>query len=245
MTSRGSRPSVRWTGGRSRLSARRSDSSSQAASRPKRRRRRSSLRSATDFRRAGEGISAYVGDGRNRWPAVQRLDAAHLFRLALGKGAEWARYRGVAEEGIEFRRIAELIGRRLGLPVVSVSLEEAADETFAPRRSRTRELFGRLKTIVPRLREANRGRVSRSERPHPMRRYQPAGIPDRRILRSSRGNHSDEPAGADRAASPYFFGTLKASSISAMAASSIGLNSPRRRAARRALAVASATSRRS
>jgi nucleoside-diphosphate-sugar epimerase len=74
-----------------------------------------------------KGVSAYIDEGGNRWNAVHRLDAAHLYRLALEKGEGGLRYHAVGEESITFKSIAEAIGKKLGIPVVSKSKEEAAE----------------------------------------------------------------------------------------------------------------------
>ncbi len=74
-----------------------------------------------------KGVSAYVCDGSNRWPAVHRLDAARLFRIALEQAPAGTVLHGVGEEGVPVREIAEVIGRHIGLPGASVSAEQAAE----------------------------------------------------------------------------------------------------------------------
>jgi nucleoside-diphosphate-sugar epimerase len=74
-----------------------------------------------------KGVSAYLGDGQNRWPAVHRLDAARLYRLAIEDPAAAGPFHAVAETGVEFRRIAAAIGKGLGLPVISVPAERATE----------------------------------------------------------------------------------------------------------------------
>jgi nucleoside-diphosphate-sugar epimerase len=102
------------------------------------------------------GISAYVGDGSNRWPAGHTLDAAHLVRLALEGAPAGSRLHAVGDEGIAFREIAAVIGRHLNQPVISIPPEQAGahfgflgglvalDNPVSS--TRTRELLGWIPT---------------------------------------------------------------------------------------------------
>jgi nucleoside-diphosphate-sugar epimerase len=72
-----------------------------------------------------KGVSAYIGEGRNRWPAAHVQDVAHLYRLAFEKREAGSRYHAVAEEGIAMREIAAVIGRGLKVPVVGLAPEQA------------------------------------------------------------------------------------------------------------------------
>ncbi|MFC4035975.1 SDR family oxidoreductase [Streptomyces polygonati] len=77
-----------------------------------------------DIARA-KGVSGYIGDGSNRWPAVHRLDAARLFRLALENAPAGSALHGVADEGVPIRAVAEVIGRHLDVPVAEIPREDA------------------------------------------------------------------------------------------------------------------------
>jgi nucleoside-diphosphate-sugar epimerase len=74
-----------------------------------------------------KGFSVYIGEGQNRWNAVHRLDAAHLYRLTIENAAPGARYHAAAEEGIAVKAIAEAIAEQLGIPVKSITPEAAAE----------------------------------------------------------------------------------------------------------------------
>lgn len=99
-----------------------------------------------------KGVSAYAGDGLNHWPAVHRLDVAKLYRLVLENGSAGACYHVVAEQGVPFRDIAAVIGRRLNVPAVAMSPQQAnnhfgwfahfATNDTPASSKRTRELLG-------------------------------------------------------------------------------------------------------
>jgi nucleoside-diphosphate-sugar epimerase len=74
-----------------------------------------------------KGVSGYIGDGSNRWPGVHRLDASRLYRLALEKAPAGSVLHAIGEEGVPTRELAEVIGRHLNIPVVSIAGEDAAD----------------------------------------------------------------------------------------------------------------------
>jgi nucleoside-diphosphate-sugar epimerase len=74
-----------------------------------------------------QGMSAYPGDGLNHWASGHRLDAAHLYRLALESGEAGSRFHAVADEGVSVREIAAIIGRHLEVPVVSLPVEQAVE----------------------------------------------------------------------------------------------------------------------
>ena len=74
-----------------------------------------------------KGVSAYIGEGKNRWPAAHVTDVARLYRLAVEKGTAGARYHAVAEEGVALKDIAEAIGRGLKVPITSISPEQAQE----------------------------------------------------------------------------------------------------------------------
>ena len=74
-----------------------------------------------------KGASGYIGDGSNRWPAVHRFDAAHLFRLAVEQAPAGSVLHAVADEGVPIREVAGVIGRHLDVPAISIPPEQAGE----------------------------------------------------------------------------------------------------------------------
>jgi nucleoside-diphosphate-sugar epimerase len=120
-----------------------------------------------------KGVSGYIGDGANRWPAVHRLDSAHLFRLALERAPAESTLHAVADEGVPIRAIAEVIGRHLELPLLAVSPEDAGEHFTwmagllaldAPASSvLTRELLGWQPTGPGLIEDLDRGHYFRDQ----------------------------------------------------------------------------------
>jgi len=120
-----------------------------------------------------KGVSGYIGDGSNRWPAVHRLDAARLFRLALEKAPAGAVLHAVADEGVAIRAVAEVIGQHLDVPTASISPEEASEHftwlagflgVDSPASSAwTRDFMGWQPTQVGLLADLDRGHYFRTQ----------------------------------------------------------------------------------
>ena len=119
-----------------------------------------------------KGVAGYLGDGSNRWPAVHRLDAANLVRLAVEKAPAGSVLHATAEDGIATRAIAEAIGRQLDVPVASIPADQAAAHfgfladfygMDAPASSElTRELLGWEPTHPGLLADLDAGRYTRA-----------------------------------------------------------------------------------
>ena len=163
-----------------------------------------------------KGVSPYVGEGLNRWPAAHVLDVAQLYRLALDKRKAGARYHAVAEEGVPMREIAEVIGHGLEVPVVSISQEEAAGHfgwlaMFAgldlPASSAKTRGTARLAPDRPRTdrRSGKYGLFQRLIAPFPERARRVAGIDcpglqvaERHAARAQNRAFTDRDAGPDK-----------------------------------------------
>ncbi|MEV0752590.1 SDR family oxidoreductase [Streptosporangium sp. NPDC050280] len=122
-----------------------------------------------------KGFSGYIGDGFQHWPATHRVDAAHLFRLALEGAPPGSVLHAVAEQGVPLRSIAEVIGRHLDLPTRSVSVDDAAGHfgwlswflaTDNPASGEvTRELLGWQPTQPGLIEDLEKGHYFRTDRP--------------------------------------------------------------------------------